>query len=141
MEGEGLTLDVLTPERHVVSRMVDWVAAPGVEGEFGVLPGHTPFLACLATGVLRYRREGQVRYMAINGGYAEVGPEKVIILTETAELAEEIDVERARAALERAEERLARKTDEHINFERAAAALRRAMTRFKVAELSGKPSD
>lgn len=140
MEGEGLALDVLTPERHVVSRRVDWVVAPGLEGEFGVLPGHTPFLACLATGVLRYRSEGDMRYMAVNGGYAEVGPEKVIILTETAEPAEEIDVERARAALGRAQERLGRKTQENIDFDRAAVALRRALVRLKAAELAGKPS-
>jgi F-type H+-transporting ATPase subunit epsilon len=126
---------VVTPERLVISEDVDEVTAPGALGEFGVLPGHTPFLTTLGVGQLAYRVGTQWRYLAITWGYAEVTPNKVSILAQTAEMAEEIDVERAERAKRRAEERLhewsARGAD--IDFERSSIALQRALIRLQVA--------
>jgi len=122
-----------TPNRLVVSEPVDEVIAPGSEGYFGVLAGHAPFLSALGAGRLQYRRGREEWVLAINGGFAEVGPEKVVILTETAERPEEIDITRAGEARARAEARLSGKTREEIDFARAQAALTRAVTRIEVA--------
>ena len=130
-----IQLEVVTPERLVSSEEVDEVTAPGALGEFGVLPGHTPFLTTLGVGELSYRIGTQWRYLAITWGYAEVMPNNVTILAQTAEMAEEIDIERAERAQRRAEERLhewsTRGAD--IDFERASIALQRAFTRLRVA--------
>ncbi|MEW5736551.1 MAG: F0F1 ATP synthase subunit epsilon [Thermodesulfobacteriota bacterium] len=129
-----ILLEVVTPEKFVVSDGAEYVAAPGIEGEFGVLPGHTPFLSALKVGSLRYKDEkGQERCVFINGGFAEVLPDKVTVLAETAERRSDIDVERAKAALERARKRL----EEHLegtDFERAQEALLRAQTRISLSE-------
>jgi F-type H+-transporting ATPase subunit epsilon len=135
-EGWGrLLLDVVTPERQVLSTEVDEVSAPGALGYFGVLPGHTPFITTLGVGELRYRSGNQWEYLSITWGYAEVLPNKVTVLTETAEMAEEIDIERAERAKRRAEERLREwsTTVADVDFERASAALERALTRLEVA--------
>ena len=132
-----LLLEIVTPYRRLVSAEVDEVTAPGFHGEFGALPRHTPYLCQLGVGVLSYR-SGSARYfLSIMGGYAEVGPQPVTLLTEVAERAEDIDAERARAARSRAEERMAGRTQETVDFERAEAALKRALARLNVARQSG----
>jgi F-type H+-transporting ATPase subunit epsilon len=103
---ERLLLEVATPDSLLLSREVDEVIAPGSEGDFGVLPGHTHFLSTLRIGELSYRVGDQTNYMSVLWGFAEVTPTKVTILAEIAEKAEDIDVERAQAAVERAEQRL-----------------------------------
>ncbi len=130
---EKILLEIVTPEKKVLSETVDIVVAPGEEGEFGVLPGHIPFLCKLKIGELRLRAGGASRYIAIMGGYAEVLPDRVTVLATAAEEAFEIDVVRAKAARERAERRLAEAKDK-MEFTRAQAALQRALARLKVAE-------
>ena len=126
-------LEIVTPERKVLSEMVDIVVAPGELGEFGVLPGHIPFLCKLKVGELRYRVGAASRHVAIMGGYAEVLNNQVTILAAAAEAAIEIDVIRAKAARERAERRIAEVRDK-LEFARAQAALQRAIARLKVSE-------
>jgi len=130
-----LLLEVVTPQRLMVSEEVDEVVAPGSEGYFGVLPGHLPFITTLKIGELTYRKGREERHLAVSWGYAEVRPDKVIILADVAERAEEIDIERAEAARRRAEERLSRwsRGDETIDLARAQGALQRALTRLSVA--------
>jgi F-type H+-transporting ATPase subunit epsilon len=130
---EKILLEIVTPERKVLSEMVDIVVAPGELGEFGVLPGHIPFLCKLKIGELRYRVGDASRHVAVMGGYAEVLNNQVTILAPAAEAATEIDVVRARAARERAERRIA-ETKDKLVFARSQAALQRAMARLKVAE-------
>ena len=135
-EGWGrIQLEVVTPERRVLSTEADELTAPGALGYFGVLPGHTPFLTTLGMGELGYRIGNRWEYLAITWGYAEVLPNNVTILAETAEMAEEIDVERAERAKRRAEERLREwsTTGAEIDFERASTALQRAFIRLQVA--------
>jgi F-type H+-transporting ATPase subunit epsilon len=129
----GIRFELATPTRLVVSEDVEEVVAPGVEGYFGVLPGHAPFLTSLASGEVTYRGGRTEQYLAVGGGFAEVRGERVIILAETAERPEELDDERAERARQRAEARLAGKTEEEIDYVRALAALSRALTRLKVA--------
>jgi F-type H+-transporting ATPase subunit epsilon len=130
---EKILLEIVTPEKKVLSETVDIVVAPGEEGEFGVLPGHIPFLCKLKVGELRFRMNSASRHIAIMGGYAEVLPNHVTILATAAEEAAQIDVVRAKLARERAERRLAESKDK-LEFARAQAALQRAMARLKVAE-------
>lgn len=130
---EKILLEIVTPERKVLSETVDIVMAPGELGEFGVLPGHIPFLCKLKVGELRYRVGATYRHIAIMGGYAEVLNNQVTILAAAAEAAIEIDVIRARAARERAERRIAEVRDK-LEFARAQAALQRAIARLKVSE-------
>jgi F-type H+-transporting ATPase subunit epsilon len=101
-----ILLEVVTPEHLLLSQQVEEVIAPGVEGEFGVLPGHTQFLTTLKIGELRYRIGEHMQYMSVLWGFAEVTPQKVTILAEVAEKAEDIDVDRAQAGVEEAERRL-----------------------------------
>ena len=135
-EGWGrILLEVVTPDRQVLSVEVDEVTAPGADGYFGVLPGHIPFITTLGLGGLGYRIGNQWEYLAITWGYAEVLPNHVTILTQTAEMAEEVDVERAERAKRRAEERLREwsTTTADVDFERASTALQRAAIRLQVA--------
>ncbi len=127
-----IQLEVITPERVLISKEVDMVVAPGIEGEFGVLEGHAPFLSWIVPGELRYVVDGKTEYCAVMEGFAEVLDNKVSLLVDAAEKAEEIDVERAKRALERAQARLEQR--EGIDIVRAEAALRRALARLKVAE-------
>ena len=131
-----IRLEVVTPEKIVVSEEAQIVMAPGVLGEFGVLIGHTPFLTALKNGVVRfYDSKGDEHSIFVSGGFAEVLPGQVTILAESAERRRDIDVERARAALERARKRLDEtRTKEEIDFARAQAALQRAILRLKIAE-------
>jgi F-type H+-transporting ATPase subunit epsilon len=127
-----LTLEIVTPDRSVVTEKVDEVEIPGAEGYFGVLPGHTPLLAMLRVGELWYRKGGEKYYLSIAFGFAEVLPDRVTILAELAERADEIDAARAEAARRRAEERVA-KTSPDIDFERARLALMKALVRLQVS--------
>ena len=131
-----LFLEVVTPQSAIVSEEVQIVVAPGSEGEFGALKGHTTFLTSLKIGTLRYKdANGKERFLFINGGFAEVLPDKVTILAESAERRQDIDVERAENAKNRAEKRLADKTAD-IDFTRAEVALKRAIQRISIKKLS-----
>lgn len=127
-----LTLEVVTPDRLLVNEVVDEVQLPGVEGYLGVLPGHTPLLATLKVGQLWYRQGATTTYLAVSFGFAEVLPDRVTVLAQLAEKAEDIDVVRAEAAKKRAEERLAKQVPD-VDFERARLALIKAVTRLEVA--------
>jgi F-type H+-transporting ATPase subunit epsilon len=137
---ENIRLEVVTPEKVVVDENAQIVMAPGVLGEFGVLIGHTPFLTALKVGTIHYTDEdGRERFIFVSGGFAEALPDKVTVLAESAERRRDIDIERAKAALERAQKRLAedaKKAD--FNFIRAQAALERAILRLRTTE-KGNP--
>ncbi len=132
-----LQLEIVTPGRQVAHDAVSAVTVPGKNGYLGILPGHAPLLSELKTGELAYSRGGVTHYVAVSWGFAEVLPDRVIVLAETAERAEEIDAERADRAKQRAEERLKRFSDPEIDMERARAALERALTRLQVARRAG----
>ncbi|MBM4275170.1 MAG: F0F1 ATP synthase subunit epsilon [Deltaproteobacteria bacterium] len=133
MAEKQLLLEVVTPDRLVVSTPADVVVCPGVEGQFGVLVGHVPFLSALQIGEMYYKQGGKTEFLAVSGGFAEVTGEKVTVVAEAAEFGREIDLERAKRARERAEQRLAAARTENIDWARAEAALRRAVMRMKVA--------
>jgi F-type H+-transporting ATPase subunit epsilon len=126
-----LLLEIVTPDRSLVREDVDEVELPGSEGYFGVLPGHTPLLSMLKVGELWYRVGGERRYLAVAGGFVEVLPDRVTVLADIGERAEDIDLARAEAAKRRAEERLAKPID--IDIERARVALLKALIRLQVA--------
>ncbi len=127
--------EVVTAERTVFADDVDMVVAPGAEGQLGILPHHAPLMTILTYGELIIHREGQEdEFIAIGGGFLEVGADHVTILADAAERAEEIDLERAEAAQRRAGELMAQKQVEDVDFARAEAALRRSMIRLKVAK-------
>lgn len=123
-------LEIVTPDRKLLSEDVDFVGAPGYNGEFGILPDHAPFLSALGVGSLHYNQGRKTYWIFISGGFAEVSANKMSVLAEVAERAEEIDIERARKARERAEKRLVEQRAQ-IDFVRAQAALQRALTRMK----------
>jgi F-type H+-transporting ATPase subunit epsilon len=125
---------VVTPERLLVSADVDEVIAPGYEGEFGVLPEHTFFLVILSIGILRYRRGSETKKVAVGGGFAEVTPERMVVLADVAEKADEIDVERARRAHARAEAALKEVSLDEEATAKATSALQRALVRMAAAE-------
>jgi F-type H+-transporting ATPase subunit epsilon len=132
---DALTLEVVTPERAVVRESVAEVQLPGREGYLGILPGHTPLLTELATGALSYRQGAQTRRVAVSGGFAEVLPDRVIVLAESAERAEEIDAARARTALAAAEKQLTGGAE--TDWEAVQQAIARARTRLEVAAPGG----
>lgn len=125
-----IRMELVTPERLVLSEEVDEVVLPGFEGEFGVLPGHTQFLAILKIGILRYRKGSETRKIALGGGYAEVTPERVVVMADTAEPADEIDVERAQRARDRAEAALKTLSLDDEAYAKAYAELQRALVRM-----------
>jgi F-type H+-transporting ATPase subunit epsilon len=129
---QSLQLQIVSADRLLVNEAVDEVEIPGAEGYFGVLPGHTPLLAMLQVGELWYRQGQEKHYLAIAFGFAEVQPDRVTILAQIAEPADEIDVARAEAAKRRAEERLASPVAD-IDFERARIALTKSLVRLQVA--------
>jgi F-type H+-transporting ATPase subunit epsilon len=136
---EKLKVELMTPYRKVLSEEVDMITATGTLGEFGVLPGHAPFLTSLKIGELSYVKDGITYYVALNWGYLEVENDEVTILVETAERADEIDLERAKVALGRAEEALKKLTREDKDFAQQQSALERALIRMQVAgKTSGK---
>jgi len=128
-----MKLDIVTAEGVVYSNEVDVVVAPGIEGQLGILPHHAPLMTTLQPGELRVRKGGEEFSLAISGGFLEVRPDRVIILADAAERAEEIDVRRAEEAKRRAEERLRQPTPE-VDVAEAEAALHRALARLQVVE-------
>jgi F-type H+-transporting ATPase subunit epsilon len=139
----SLLLEIVTPDRLLVKEQVDEVQIPGSEGYFGVLPGHTPMLASLAVGEMWYRKGQEVTYLSLAFGFCEVLPDRVTILAQLAERAEDIDVQRAEEAKRRAEERLRNASD--VDYERARTALVKSLARLQVSTRSqfagrvGKP--
>jgi len=127
-----LTLEVVTPDRALISEQVDEVQLPGADGYFGVLPGHTPLLASLHVGELWYRIGQEKHYLSIAFGFVEVQPERVTVLAQIAERAQDIDVARAEAARKRAEERVAQPRND-VDFERARIAMMKSLIRLQVA--------
>lgn len=125
-------LQIVSADRSIVNETVDEVQVPGSEGYFGVLAGHTPLLALLGTGELWFKQGADTHYVSLSGGFAEVQPDRVTILAQIAERADEIDVARAEAAKRRAEERLSRPTMD-IDSERARVALMKSLIRLQVA--------
>ncbi|MFH1651438.1 MAG: F0F1 ATP synthase subunit epsilon [Chloroflexota bacterium] len=129
-----IKLDIVTAERAVSSEDVDMVLAPGVEGQLGILPQHTPLMTILQPGELIIRKGDSEQTLVISGGFLEVRPDRVIVLADAAERAEEIDVARAEEAKKRAEERLKQRGLDGVDQIKAEAALRRAMVRLSIAE-------
>ena len=128
-----IRLDVVTAERAVFSEEVDVVVAPGIEGQLGILPHHAPLMTTLKTGELRARKGSEEFSLAISGGFLEVRPDRVIVLADVAERAEEIDLARAEAAKRRAEEQLAHRLP-GVDLAQSQAALSRALLRLRVGE-------
>jgi F-type H+-transporting ATPase subunit epsilon len=130
-----LTLEIVTPDRALVTEQVDEVQLPGSEGYFGVLPGHTPLLASLSVGELWYRVGQEKHYLSLAFGFAEVLPERVTVLAQIAERAQDIDIERAERAKHRAEERLQAKMSPQaeMDFERARISMMKSLIRLQVA--------
>mmetsp|Transcript_21556 Transcript_21556/g.10048 ORF Transcript_21556/g.10048 Transcript_21556/m.10048 type:complete len:137 (+) Transcript_21556:3296-3706(+) len=132
---ENIRLEIVTPTNYVASEETKIVMAPGMLGEFGVLIGHTPFLTTLKIGIVRYNDvNGKEKVVFVNGGFAEALPDKVTILTESAERRRDIDSDRAQSARDRAQNRLDEKAQD-IDFARARASLERALFRLQVIEL------
>lgn len=129
---EGLRLDIVTPDKVVLNAEVDYVGAEGVDGQFGLLPQHAPMLSALKVGDLYYRQGSETHWVFISGGFAQISDNKVTILAESAELASDIDVERAQEAKARAEKRLA-EAQPDTDVARAELALKRAISRIRVA--------
>jgi F-type H+-transporting ATPase subunit epsilon len=128
-----LQLEVVTPERRVLSEAVDAVTAPGLGGELGILPGHTPLISQLQTGVLSYTQSGKTLQLHVSGGFIEVKDDIVSVLAEVAERPEEIDAARARLAREHVEKQLSSWSGTEEDFEQARAKLERSMVRLQLA--------
>jgi len=129
-----IRLEIVSPSRLLFSDLVEEVTFPGSEGYLGVLPGHLPLLTMLGIGVVTYRQGTHKHVLSVSGGFAEVLPDHVVLLPDTVELPEEIDVKRAREALDRAEKRLSGR--EPVDVERAMAALLRATNRLHLADVA-----
>jgi F-type H+-transporting ATPase subunit epsilon len=130
---DSFQLEIVTPEKLVVKDIAQEMQIPGKNGYLGILPGHAPLITELAVGEISYRNDGSTHYLAVAWGFAEVLPDKVTILAETAERAEEINVQRAEEARKRAEDRL-KSANPDTDFTRAQNSLQRAETRLDVAE-------
>jgi F-type H+-transporting ATPase subunit epsilon len=130
---EQLKFELVTPQRKVVSEEVDEIIANGTLGEFGVLPGHAPFLTSLKIGELSYKKGSSVFYLAVNAGYFEVVNDTVTVLVESAERAEEIDLDRAKKAMAKSEERLKALAPDDTDYAAMETALQRALIRMQVA--------
>ena len=128
-----LMLEIITAEREVYSDEVDVVVAPGIEGQLAILPQHAPLMTMVQSGELLVRKNGEEQAIFVSGGFLEVRKNKVTVLADTAERAEEIDVERAESARRRAEDRIAMPTADHAH---AQAAMLRSLMRLKVAQKS-----
>ena len=134
---QKLILELVTPAKQMLSEAVDEITAPGTVGQFGILPGHTPMLTTLEVGELSYRKGEETFYVAVNWGYVEIEEDRVIILVQTAESEDEIDLERAKIALGRAEQALAEMSAEEKEYLVMQNALARAMARIQVASRKG----
>lgn len=128
-----LNLEIITPEKTVVKEEVDLLEATGAEGEFGIMPGHTQFLTTLGIGEIRYTKNGVTNHLASSTGFAEVVEDKVTILVDTAETSKDIDIERAKKAMERAEAMLKAIPFDHTEYRMYELALLRAIARIGVA--------
>jgi len=126
-------LEIVTPSRLLVKDLAEEAQIPGLSGYLGILPGHAPLITELAVGVITYKANGATHTLSVAGGFAEVLQDKVTILAETAEHPQEIDIERAQKAKERAEQRL-KSNDLKVDYTRAEGALQRAETRLNVAK-------
>ena len=129
-----IKIDIVTAERLVYSDEVDVIVAPGTEGQLGILPHHAPLMTMLQPGELLLKKGAEEISLAITGGFLEVRPDKVVILADAAERAEEIDLARAEEAKKRAEERLKGRAAPEMDSARAEASLKRALSRIRVAE-------
>jgi F-type H+-transporting ATPase subunit epsilon len=129
-----IELEIVTPERLAYSDTVDSVVLPGSEGEIGVLPHHAPLVSMLGVGELRIRKDGQEETFAIAGGFLQVRPDKVVVMAETADLASEIDLEKAQEARREAERALESGYSEGADLSDARAQLQQALLRIRVAE-------
>ena len=134
---EAIELQIVTPERHVLQESVQSVEIPGKEGYLGVLPGHAPLITELGIGILAYRKGSESKFVTVIHGYAEVLPDRVIVLAEIAERAEEIDLPRSKAAHDRAQAELARQGIGPDEWHREQLALQRALVRMQAAGRSG----
>src|SRR3984957_3717286 len=134
---ESIELEVVTPERHVLQQTVKSVEIPGKEGYLGVLPGHAPLITELGIGILTYRSDRETRYLTVMDGYAEVLPDRVIVLAELSERAEEIDVARSRAALQNAQAEAAKPGTPEAESKEAEAKIERATARLQTASKGG----
>ncbi|MGD1211591.1 MAG: F0F1 ATP synthase subunit epsilon [Candidatus Acidiferrales bacterium] len=134
---EAIELQVVTPQRHVLQETVQAIEIPGKEGYLGVLPGHAPLITELGIGILAYRKGAETRYLTIVHGYAEVLPDRVIVLAEISERAEEIDIERTRAARERAQAELAKASAGSEEWQQQRLAVDRAMVRMQAVARLG----
>jgi F-type H+-transporting ATPase subunit epsilon len=130
---EQIQLDVVTPERRVLAETVEMVTVPGFGGELGILPGHTPLISRLQTGVLSYVQGGRTQQLHVSGGFVEVTDDRVSVLADVAERPEEIDAARARLARERVEKSLSGWTGAEEDFEKARVKLERSMVRLQLA--------
>jgi F-type H+-transporting ATPase subunit epsilon len=134
---EKIELEVVTPARHVLDEMVESIEMPGKDGYLGILPGHAPLLTELGVGILTYQKGSETRKLTVVNGYAEVLPDRVIVLAELSERAEEIDVQRAKSAADRAQAELAKAAGSpEADWQNAAAALQRALVRVDAASKS-----
>ena len=134
---EKIELEVVTPARHVLDEMVESIEMPGKDGYLGILPGHAPLLTELGVGILTYQKGSETRKLTVVNGYAEVLPDRVIVLAELSERAEEIDVQRAKSAADRAQVELAKAAGSpETDWQNAAAALQRALVRVDAASKS-----
>ena len=133
---DTLRLRIVTPERQMLDEEVDEVTAPGTAGEFGVLPNHVPFLSSLQPGRLLYKQREETHTLAVGGGFAEVSDNIMTVLADSAEAVQEINVERAQVALQKAEERLRTLSPTEPTFAEVDAARRRAQVRIEIASLA-----
>jgi F-type H+-transporting ATPase subunit epsilon len=136
-EQNTIELQVVTPEHHVLSEDVDSVEMPGKDGYLGILPGHAPLLTEMGLGILTYRKGSETRSTTVMGGYAEVLPNRVIVLADAAELTEKIDVSRAQAALDRAKANMPGANATEADWDAANAAITRAAVRLEAAVKGG----
>jgi F-type H+-transporting ATPase subunit epsilon len=134
---ENFELEVVTPARHVLSARVESLEMPGKDGYLGILPGHAPLITELGVGVLNYREGNIAHSLTVIHGYAEVLPDRVIVLSEASERADEIDLARARAARDRAQAELAQSGSQEVDWQAASAALQRAVIRVQAASKGG----
>ena len=134
MPSDKLQFEIVTPDRLVLKEEVDELQVPGKNGYLGILPGHAPLITELMTGELSYCKDKTTRYLSVSGGYCEVLPDRVTVLAERAEKPEEINVDRALAAKQRAEKRLAQPQNPDIDLDRAMVSLKRALIRLQVSQ-------
>jgi F-type H+-transporting ATPase subunit epsilon len=130
---DAIELQIVTPQKHVLQETVQAIEIPGKEGYLGILPGHAPLITELGIGILAYRKSGETRYLTIIQGYAEVLPDRVIVLAEISERAEEIDTGRAKAAQERAQAELAKTSAGSPEWQEQRLAIERAVVRAETA--------